>query len=138
MNNNNCCLANILEVINILQNKTEKIEYIPCSCDRPFLGVSTFDNAFVFNTRPVSFYNCSNELLTFPYELTYNGETLTGNSSVLRVEDVKGCCCTCRVLAPNPDQTAVLPYVSTSTFCTINVGCVTALTCLPDTSVECL
>ena len=127
MNNNNCCLANILEVINILQNKTEKIEDIPCSCDRPFLGVSTFDNAFVFNTRPVSFYNCSNELLTFPYELTYNGETLTGNSSVLRVEDVKGCCCTCRVLNYNNGV-----YTSTNTFFTINLNCVCAIKCYSD------
>ena len=136
MNNNNCCLANILEVINILQNKTEKIEDIPCSCDRPFLGVSTFDNAFVFNTRPVSFYNCSNELLTFPYELTYNGETLTGNSSVLRVEDVKGCCCTCRVLAPSGDDAN--PYAATNNYFTINLNNVGAIRCLPDTCVQCI
>ncbi len=138
MNNNECCLANILEVINVLQNKAEKIDDIPNSCDRPFLGVINSNNAFVYNTRPVSFYNINNELITLPYEISYNGETITANSSVLRVESVCDCCCTCRVLAPNPDTASNLEYVATNSFCTINLSCVAALTCLNDTFIDCI
>lgn len=137
-NNDECCLGNILQVINILQNKAEKIEDIPASCDRPFLGSINTNNTFVFNTRPVSFYNCHNELMTLPYSITFEGNTITGTSSVFRVENVTDCCATCRCLAPNPDTTSVLPYVATDTFGTFNLSCIAALTCLDDTFIDCI
>ena len=34
MNNNECCIADILEVINVLQCQAEKIDDIPNTCDR--------------------------------------------------------------------------------------------------------
>ena len=139
MNNNTCCINNILEVINCLQNKAERIDDIPNTCDRPFLGFTTSTNAVVFNTRPVNLYNCNNTLFTFPYEITYNGETIKGNSSVLRVESVNENSATFRVLAPNPDTTSVLPYVATNKFATINCcNCVCVLSCLSDTFIDCI
>ena len=134
MNENNCCICNILEVIDALQCKAEKIDDIPNTCDRPFLGFSGVNNAFVFNTRPVTLYNRDNELITMPF--TLNGDE--GTSSVFRVERVNGCCATLRVLAPNPDTTSVFPYVATDSFFTVNCNCICAIRCLSDTFIDCI
>ena len=133
MNNNECCIADILEVINVLQCQAEKIDDIPNTCDRPFLGSISSNGSFVFNTRPITLYNSNNTLITMPY--TLNGTT--GTSSVFRVEKVNGCCATCRVLAPNPDTESVFDYVATDNFFTINCKCTCALACLPDTFIDC-
>lgn len=132
-NNQQCCIANILQVITTLQNKSDKFDCFPEGCDRPFLG--PIPTTTCFNTRPIELYRCSDgELWNFPY--TLNGTT--GTSSVLRVENVEGCCCTCRVLAPNPESTAdTLPFVGTDSFITLNLNCVGALRCLPDTYIGC-
>ena len=134
MSENNCCIGNILEVINVLQCKAEKIDDIPNTCDRPFLGLSGSNNTFVYNTRPVTCYNCNNGLITMPYTLNGN----EGESSVFRIEKVCGCCLTFRVLAPNPDSGSVFPYVATDSFFTLNCDCVCALRCLPDTFIDCI
>lgn len=133
-NNENCCLANILELIVKLQNRTEKFDCLGDGCDRPFLGPTP--STICYNTRPVNFYRCCDgELWTLPY--TLNGTT--GTSSVFRCEHVEGCCATCRILAPNPDTTTVAtsPYIATESFFTINLNCVGALSCLPDTFIAC-
>ena len=134
MNNNECCIANILEVINVLQCQAEKIDDIPNTCDRPFLGSISSNGSFVFNTRPITLYNSNNTLITMPYTLNGNN----GTSSVFRVEKVNGCCATCRVLAPNPDTESVFDYVATDNFFTINCKCTCALACLPDTFIDCI
>ena len=105
----------------------------PEGCTRPFLGPVI--NQICYNTRPITLFACcTGTNWEFPYEI--NGTT--GTSSVFRVEQVDGCCCTCRVLAPNPDTTAVTqPYVATESFVTINLSCCGALTCLPDTFIAC-
>jgi len=106
---------------------------MPNSCDRPYLGCNT--SSCFYNTRPVTFYNRNNELITLNY--TLNDET--GTSSVFRVEKTDGCCCTCRVLAPNPDVSALdNPYVATNSFYTLNCNCICVLQCLPDTFVDCI
>ena len=133
MNNNECCIADILEVINVLQCQAEKIDDIPNTCDRPFLGSISSNGSFVFNTRPITLYNSNNTLITMPYTLNGNN----GTSSVFRVEKVNGCCATCRVLAPNPDTESVFDYVATDNFFTINCKCTCALECLPDTFIDC-
>ena len=96
MNNNNC-LANILNVITIIQNNAQKLD---CSnnCTRPFLGETT--NNTCFNTRLVTLYRCDNSLVTLPY--TLNG--VDGTSTVFRVENVEGNCATFRVLIPNTTE----------------------------------
>jgi len=137
MNENECCIENILEVIDILQQKSEKIDDIPNTCDRPFLGFSlNSSNSFVYNTRPITIYNANNTALSIPYTLP-NGEG-SGVSSVFRIEKVNNHSVTLRVLAPNPDTGSVLPYVTTNSFCNVNTNCICALQCLPDTFVDCL
>ena len=69
-----------------------------------------------------------------PYTLNDN----EGTSSVFRVEAVDGCCATCRVLAVNPDQESSYPYVSTNSFFTINLNCISCLKCLDDTYIACI
>ena len=87
----------------------------------------------MFNTRPITIYSCCNNTLwTMPY--TLNGATNT--SSVFRIESLDDECATFRVLAPNPDQTSALPYVSTEDFFTIKLSCIGAIKCLGDTIVN--
>lgn len=131
--NNNCCIADILEIIVKLQNRSDKFDCFGDGCDRPYLGPTP--STICYNTRPINLYRCSDgELWTFPY--TLNGTA--GDSSILRCEQVDGCCATCRILAPNPDTTATdVPYVATDSFVTINLTCCGALTCLPDTFIAC-
>lgn len=126
---NNCeGLSDTLCKIIKLQKKGKCIDEGITSCDRPFLGANTNT---LYNTRPISFYTCpTNTLWEMPY--TLNGTS--GTSSVFRAEAIDGCCCTCRVLAPNPDGT----YESTDSFFTINLNCVGALRCLPDIYIACI
>ena len=97
------------------------------SCTRPFLGPVT--NLVCFNTRPVTLYTCCTVALwEFPYEV--NGTT--GTSTVFRVENVDGNCATFRVLIPNTVGEETTYSLSNSYF-TIDLSCVLALQCLPDT-----
>lgn len=137
MNENSCCIKDILEVINILQNNAERIDDIDNTCNRPFLGNIT-NNCVIFNTRPVSFYNCNNTLITMPYTTVVDGTTVDATSSVFRVERVEGNAITLRVLAPNPDTTSEFLYVATNSFFTITTNCICALRCLNDTFISCI
>ena len=132
-NSNGCCISNILEIIVKLQNRSEQFDCLNGGCDRPYLGPTPANTCY--NTRPINLYRCGDgELWTLPY--TLNGTA--GTSSVFRCEQVDGCCCTCRVLAENPDTTAAetTPYVSTDSFFTFNLNCCGALTCLADTYIS--
>ncbi len=134
-NNDGCsCFNDILSVILKLQKRGSQVETCPEGCDKPFLGpVPSFT---CYNTRPVTFYRCCDGgQWIMPY--TLNGSD--GTSNVFRVENLDGCCCTCRVLAPNPDTASsdTTPYVATDSFFTINLSCVGILKCLPDTYIAC-
>ena len=132
-NTSSCCIAKTLCIIAELQNNAEKFDCGANTCDRRFLGnVST--SSFCFNTRPVSFYTCSGNLISLPY--SFNGTE--GTSSVFRVEKVDGCCCVCRILANNSDESSELPYVDTNNFFTLNTDCVSMLRCLDDTYIPCI
>ncbi len=128
----NCsCLQDTIKVIIALQNK----ETPSCdleTCARPFLGPTP--SLICFNTRPVQLYNCcTGNLWSFPY--TLNG--ITSQSSVFRIESLDDCCCTCRILAPNPDTSEnASSYIATDSFFTINLECVGALKCLEDTFIN--
>ena len=132
--NNNCsCFTNILCTIVGLQKQGQCCDNADTSCDRPYLGVN--QTGTLYNTRPVTIYACgSTTLWQMPY--TLNGTTAT--SSVFRVESAEDCCATFRILAPNPDTTAVNPYVATDSFFTMNLNCVGTLKCLNDTYVACI
>lgn len=137
MNNNtssSCCINDILRVINVLQNQAEKIDDIPATCDRPFLGLASNTNTFVYNTRPITLYTANNTLFEAPYTLN----EAAGTSNVFRVEKVTNSTATLRVLAPNPDTTSVFPYVTTNSFIIVNSSCICAIRCLADTFVDCI
>ena len=123
MNNENC-LANILKVINILQNNAEKLD-CNYSCTRPFLGETA--NNTCFNTRLVTLYRCDNTLITLPY--TLNG--VADETTVFRVENVTDNSVTVLLLADDGTGT----YTNTNTYATINLGCICAIRCIGDTTV---
>ena len=124
------CLTSILETILCLQNsKDESCEVL--GCDKPYLGPTP--SLVRYNTRPINLYNCTTGCRwSFPYTL----DSVNGTSSIFRLENLEGNCCTCRVLAQNPDTSSSEPYVLTSTFFTINLDCVSAIKCLPDVLVS--
>ena len=101
----------------------------PEGCTRPFLGPST--DTICYNTRPITLFTCcTGTNWTFPYEI--NGTT--GTSTVFRIENVEGNCATFRVLIPTTidDETS---YTLSNSYFTIDLDCVLALQCLPDTYV---
>ena len=124
------CLTSILETILCLQNsKDDSCEVL--GCDKPYLGPTP--SLVCYNTRPINLYNCTTGCRwSFPYTLV----SVNGTSSIFRLENLEGNCCTCRVLAQNPDTSSSEPYVLTSTFFTINLDCVSAIKCLPDVLVS--
>ncbi|MBQ6546786.1 MAG: hypothetical protein IJL74_02170 [Bacilli bacterium] len=134
MNNNSCCINDILKVISVLQEQAEKIDDIPNTCDRPFLGVGNGSNMLIYNTRPITLYTSNNTLFEAPYVL--NGTA--GTSTVFRVERVTNSTATLRVLAENTDPDSDLPYVTTNSFIIVNSSCICAIRCLPDTFVDCV
>lgn len=109
------CLSEIIEKIIRLQKKSFK--QCEIGCDRPFLGP---DNDECFNTRPVSFYNCT------------TGEIWTiDGSTIFRVESLDGCCCTCRILRLEDSR-----YTSSNDLFTINLNCVSAIKCHRDINLN--
>lgn len=126
MNNDNC-LANILKVINVLQNNAERNDCdLNNSCTRPFLG--DFPSIVCFNTRLVTFYRCDNSLVTLPF--TFNGTT--GTTTIFRVEGVTNDSVTVRLILDNGDGT----YTNTNNFATINLDCICAIRCVGDIDLE--
>lgn len=132
-NNSDCkCMAEILTVINILQQNAECGDSCLDTCDRGFLGCSV--TSINCNTRPITLYIGESNI---PWEMPISKDpTETTTSSVFRVEKIDGCCATFRVLATNPDTTSLYPYISTNSFFTVNLNCVCALRCLQDTFVD--
>lgn len=132
--NNTCenCIADILKVILLLQQKVCPGDTCLQTCDRGFLGQNS---ATLFNTRPIVLYTCgaNGTPLAMPTTRTIDG----GDTSIVfRLEKLDDCCATCRVLAPNPDTTSTIPYIATDSFFTINLNCVCILRCLDDTFVD--
>ncbi len=122
-NNETCCLAKILKVIDILQKECNS-DCISEGCDRPFLGGGEF---YIYNTRPITLYSRSGNLFT----VTYYVNNVPTTSSTFRVENVNGCCAKLRILQPTGTG-----YTSTNEFVTVNLECFCILRCLPDTSIE--
>ena len=145
-NNNNdvesCrCIAEILTVINVLQQNANCCgETCLETCDRGFLGCGT--TTLGCNTRPVILYTCCGNGTPWSMPTTREnvvcGDEGVVCSNVFRIEKIDGCCATFRVLAENPDTTSIYPYVTTNSFFTMNLNCVCALRCLPDTFIECI
>lgn len=139
-NNGTCGIAEVLQVILILQQNASCPESCLDSCDRPVLGCCT--TCCVCNTRPVMIYSCCASGAN-PLSMPISKDIVTCTdesqcSSVFRVEKVENGTATFRVLAPNTEDTGLFPYVSTNSFFTINLDCVCSIRCLNDTCVECL
>lgn len=136
--NDNRCIAEILTVINILQQNAEcNGDCCLDTCDRGFLGCSA--TTVRCNTRPVMLYTCCGN--GTPWAMpTSKDPAVTTTSTVFRVEKIDGNCATFRVLAPNPDTTeaALVPYVATNSFFTMSLDCLCVLRCLQDTFVDTL
>jgi hypothetical protein len=126
-NNLECsCLYNLLN--NII--KLQKQDSSCCNlggCDKPFLGPNP--EVICYNTRPINLYNCQNgELWSIFYTINGSQE----QSTVFRCEKLDDCCLTCRILIDNGDNS----YTATNQFFTINLNCVSAVKCLPDTYID--
>lgn len=126
VNNNSCCIAKILKVIEILQ-KNASCDSCEDGCDKPFLGPTL--NCICYNTRPITLYTRSGELFTANY--TSNGVMNTSN--VFRVEKVHDCCAKLRILAfDNTTQS----YIATNNFITVNLKCMCVVACLNDLALD--
>ena len=123
MNNN--CLANILKVINVLQNNAENKCENNNSCTRPILG--TLPDNICYNTRLVTLYRCDNSLVTLPYTLDGTTDTTT----IFRIQSVSCNAVTVLLIRDNNDGT----YTNTNTFATIGLGCICAIRCIGDTNI---
>lgn len=140
--NDSCkCIAEILTVINILQQNANCSDVCLDSCDRGFLGCGA--TTFNCNTRPIMLYTCSGNGTPWSMPTTKENVTCEDSSncsSVFRVEKIDGCCATFRVLAANTDDSnnQTIPYIATNSFFTMNLNCVCCLKCLQDTYVECI
>ncbi|MBR1385365.1 MAG: hypothetical protein IJ568_00900 [Bacilli bacterium] len=122
MNNNDNCLANLLEKILLLQHIGSNDS---SGCDRPILGNINQINA---NTRPINLYCCcTNALWTMPYD--FNGTT--GTSSVFRIESLNDNCATFRILIDNDGN-----YTATDNFFIIDLDYVSCIKCLEDSLVS--
>ena len=124
MNNN--CLANILKVINVLQNNSSDDCNINNSCTKPFLG--DFPTIQCFNTRLITLYRCDNSLVTLPY--TFDG--VSDTTTIFRVQNVGCDSVTVLLIRDNGDGT----YTNTNTYATINLGCICAIRCIGDTTIS--
>lgn len=126
-NNDKCCLAKILKVIDILQKECSP-ECYPEGCDKPFLGNS---ECFYYNTRPITLYSKTGDLFT----VNYYTDTVLSTSSVFRVEEVEKCCAKLRILTPTTVG-GTTTYTSTNEFVTVDLNCFCILRCLPDIFLE--
>ena len=87
------------------------------------------------NSIPLVLYTCVNGNTPLAMPISKD-PSITTTSNVFRLEKLDGCCATCRVLAPNTDESSVFPYEATNSFFTINLGCCCVLRCLDDTFVD--
>ena len=121
------CINEILKKILMLQKEDFDCDVFS-GCDKPYLGPTC--RSICYNTRPITLYNCCNgSSWEFPYTLI----DITSFSSVFRIEALDDCCATFRILYLNTETNQ---YTSTNEFFTIDLSCVGAIKCLPDTYVE--
>lgn len=124
LNNCSSCIFDILKKILILQKRNHECDNFS-GCDKPFLGPTITD--VCYDTRPIQLFGCcTGTPWTFDYTTT---DGVTGSSSILRVESLDDCCCTCRILY---FDTTTSTYQSTDEFVTIDLNCCGAIRCYSD------
>ncbi len=139
----NCCgLRDTLAVILRLQENAEDIgDETLDTCDRPFLGPQPTTKCF--NTRPIMLYTCDNKMWEIPIDddcpsTITTTDTITNcptTSNVFRLEKLGSCTATFRVLIATKKGNNCV-YRKTNTFFTINLCCLAAIRCLPDTYIS--
>ena len=139
-NTNSNCVAEILKVILVLQQNACPESCLE-TCDRPLLGGGP--NCLICNTRPVMLYTCCGNGTPWSMPTSKDvtatcTDTSENCSKIFRVEKLEGNCATFRVLADNPDQTSLNPYVATNSFFTMDCDCCCVIRCISDTYVECV
>ncbi len=146
------CIAEILNVIYILQKNACPGKSCVESCDKPSLGGSP--NSLVCNTRPIQLFTTAGNGVAFAMptskdvtEVCSNPEdTLLndGCSSVFRLEKLEGNCATFRVLESDNNNNnennsgCTEDWNATNSYFTMDLSCVCAIRCLSDTYVDCL
>lgn len=137
-NNETSGIAEILEVILVLQNNASCPDSSLDTCDRPVLG--SCSTCCTCNTRPVMLYMCGNTTAPLSMPTTKDAincsDSASNCSSVFRVEKVECNSATFRVLKPTTDDASLYEYESTNSFFTVNLHCLCCLRCLNDTCVE--
>ncbi len=117
-NGNGSGIAEILEKIILLQRFDVNTQ---AGCTKPILGEISGINA---NTRPINIYTCCNGTIwSMPY-----GDA--EESTVFRIESINENCATFRIL-----ESTEAGYTATNSYFTINLNCVSCITCLDDTLV---
>ena len=126
------CVHELLEKIAVLQRQEFRQDEFK-GCDKPFLGPTPTRDCF--NTRPVQLFNCNTgHLWDFPIGERMSGDTegVMCNSTIFRIESIDENCATFRIL----ERTGQHRFRDTDEFFTINMACIGAVKCLPDTFVE--
>lgn len=133
VNNDSCCFAKILKVIEILQNNSTNSSCCNEGCDKPFLGPK--QSCICYNTRPVQFYTKAGEL----FNAYFTEDGCVQSSNIFRVEKVNDCCVKCRILkrreCPEKKKDEI---VATNNFITINLKCMCVVKCLNDIALDCI
>ena len=125
------CLARLLNVIKVIQDNSEKIDCNDNTCTKPFLGLN--NTSLCFNTRPIVLYRCNNEPITLNYT---NAEGEASTTTIFRVESVTNDSVGVLLLESTTDLEGNTTYTSTNTYATINLGCVCAIRCLQDVTIN--
>jgi len=125
------CLAKLLNVIKVIQDNAKRIDCNDNTCTKPFLGLN--NTTLCFNTRPIILYRCNNEPITLNYT---NSEGTEATTTIFRVENVTNDSILVLLLEETTDPDDNTTYTSTNTYATINLGCVCAVRCLQDVTVN--
>jgi spore coat protein Z len=134
------CISEILLVILLLQQNSKSEDECLETCDKGFLGNNVVCPKY--NTRPVMLYTACGNGTPWKMPVSKTRETCDGaNSScstVFRIEKLDDCCATFRVLEPCPrsSEEGSKTWKATKSFFTIDLSCVCAIRCLPDTIVD--
>lgn len=133
----NQCMAELLQVILLLQQNAECSDVCLDTCDKGFLCCGS--TVCVCNTRPVMLYTCGSDGVAWRMPIS-KSPTEQVTSNVFRIEKLDHNCCTFRVLAPNTDEATngIQPFIATNSFFTMSLNCLCVIRCLQDTCVECI
>ena len=123
--NTNTCIKNLLKFICVLQNNSTDISCITNNCTKPFLGPSISSECY--NTRIITLYNKNGELFRSNF---IDNDTIS-YSSYFRIQEVDDDCCTLLILQENNNE-----FVSTQQTITVKIGCICAVKCIEDVSIN--